>query len=850
MNHNLTDSPENDRMYLEKVEEAILKQFEFEANVNKICEEIKLKFSECCGIAPFPNGNTFASMQLLTVDNKIIETVAGQFGENIKNKGWIGISRHHVDRKHKDIRDMHANLVAPILLKEREQAPIKICIVSGWQKSFDRWIYNHYEHERYVRVFIPIILIKDKNGKIVSDDWSMDWSMETVQEPELDTLLESNKAIGFSQQLELKIPKRYSDYEINVIGTIGVGYFHDSTQEESSVCIPEALIKKISISGTLELAKLIARKSIEIYEHTLSNVFDTITEQIREKVGAVSTSLHYLKDNLNTNNYAEYYIRSSSGEMSTMFLNECPIHKDGLGQQAIQEKKTKFLPGDDLKEKNKKVYENKISVMVASPLIINSDDLKNEDSENHGILYVHFRDEQDFNKGKEDVWIDLFAKKAIFAIRTAMNYVNIRNDNRMLEAFEGVSHLLLQPSITEELHNYIAGMTKNILAADVVSIYPIIKNDKEKEDVEFSRPFVAGALLEEREFKQPGRYSGTRLLLESDAELHFAPVSKNDGIMNSTLKRETNVGKFVEREDISSSIGIKIRIDDEDVGVMFIHYRRSINEPTTKESKLIKLIASWAAISIKNKRDYNQRLPFRISKENYNLLSSSSFLDNFSNVTSGHKSRVHKSFVLSVDIRKSTELMLKAADKTMYVEFMLRLEKELRKILQDNLGIVDRFTGDGMLAYFPNFYSGDDAGLYCVRASHRCHQMFKDVLKSYKDTFQILPKDIGFGIGIDYGDISMYRGKETNEELIVIGSPVVYACRLSSVKANHTAVNIQAKKEIENLLRTSEQNNLKDILDFKDASINIKHDEEIDIYYLRLAHENFTIRKPNFKKYN
>lgn len=430
-----------------------------------------------------------------------------------------------------------------------------------------------------------------------------------------------------------------------------------------------------------------------------------------------------------------------------------------------------------------------------------------------------------------------------------MNYVNIRDYNRILEAFEDLSHLLLQPPITEELHNYIAGMTKNILAADIVSIYPITKYCAGKENIEFSKPFVAGALLEKKEFKQPGPYSGTRLLLQIESkEPYFAQNSIADSYFNSPIEKKANEKKFIVREDISSSIGMKILIDNEIVGVMFIHYRRPRGKPLCKESKLIKSIASWAAISIKNKRDYNQRLnslPYRIRKENYNLLSSPLFLKNFSDIKP-----THKSFVLSVDLRKSTELMLRAADKIMYVEFILRLEKELRNILQDNLGIVDRFTGDGIIAYFPNFYSGDDAGLYCVRASHRCHQMFKDILKKYKDTFQILPKDIGFGIGVDYGEISMYRGKDTNEELLVVGSPVVYACRLSSVKANHTAINIQAKKEIEKLLNNSKQNNLKDIVDFEAASINVKHDGECDMYYLRLTHENFNIREPSFDKYN
>src|SRR6185436_699940 len=81
-------------------------------------------------------------------------------------------------------------------------------------------------------------------------------------------------------------------------------------------------------------------------------------------------------------------------------------------------------------------------------------------------------------------------------------------------------------------------------------------------------------------------------------------------------------------------------------------------------------------------------------------------------------------FVMSIDIRRSTELMLKSRRPKLFAQFIVGLTQILREIVLSNHGIFDKFTGDGVLAFFPTFYSGLDAGLLVLQAAHQAHTAF------------------------------------------------------------------------------------------------------------------------------
>ncbi|MBI2928846.1 MAG: hypothetical protein HYY24_24550 [Verrucomicrobia bacterium] len=151
-------------------------------------------------------------------------------------------------------------------------------------------------------------------------------------------------------------------------------------------------------------------------------------------------------------------------------------------------------------------------------------------------------------------------------------------------------------------------------------------------------------------------------------------------------------------------------------------------------------------------------------------------------------------FVLSIDIRRSTDLMLRGKTPQVYAEFLDTTCGQLVATIKDQFGVIDKFTGDGLLAYFPDFFTGEDAGYRAISAAQACHAIFAQSYRLARSHFTVTLADVGLGIGIDFGEVHLLR---VTGELTVVGAPVVYACRLSGAPAGHTYMNHSAVAELE-----------------------------------------------------
>jgi class 3 adenylate cyclase len=190
-------------------------------------------------------------------------------------------------------------------------------------------------------------------------------------------------------------------------------------------------------------------------------------------------------------------------------------------------------------------------------------------------------------------------------------------------------------------------------------------------------------------------------------------------------------------------------------------------------------------------------------------------------------------FAMSVDIRRSTDLMLKARTPQEFATFITDLCKDLMDVVRKCHGVIDKFTGDGILCFFPEFFSGRDAGFYALAAADACHSTFDRHYRAHRNSFRSVLKDVGLGIGVDYGECHLVQ---VAGNLTIVGAPVVYACRLGGAPAGKTLLNQPAYEVI------SERHGGRVLLD--ETSIEIKHEGVLVAYTATLSRGNYQPAQP------
>lgn len=253
-----------------------------------------------------------------------------------------------------------------------------------------------------------------------------------------------------------------------------------------------------------------------------------------------------------------------------------------------------------------------------------------------------------------------------------------------------------------------------------------------------------------------------------------------------------------------------------------------INAVTADKEEKIADLESLKA-ELRSKEKINHILPRICEKARQKLLSDDGFKKLFADA------RTCESVVLSIDIRRSTELMLKARKPELFSKFITGLANKLSEIILLNYGIFDKFTGDGILAFFPKFYSGDNAVIRAIKVATECHSIFSIHYKESRNCFNVLINNVGLGIGIDYGNVTLVN---TGSELTVVGIPVVYACRMAGADAGETLLNQPAQEEI---LRLFDR-----YIKLSETEIEIKNEGSALAYKVEVHETAFDIPEPDW----
>jgi len=564
-----------------EIEQATSKLFDLETVLKKFCDDV-------CQNSSSPPLNfdipfDFANISLVMPIQNTIEAV---YGSGIAER-WANRARHYLVED-SSLQDIQANIV------KTHQTEI----ISGWDERFDRWIYDTFNHERLIRIFTPILLIRDREtGKMIKD-WFDRYPWE-----ENFILQESNRE-GQCTTITMRFSPEFALPDaIEVIGTVEAGYEDRQT-------------RTITYQQAVALAKLTARNALAIHEARLSYVLETIAEKAKDILQADSATLHFMYKPPPQENYIHYIYEVCAGNVSHLAVMKFPPYKDGLGWQAICERKPKCIldPSQSHDEQevarfNPKASEGQSKAYAAFPLHVDGKQWAAHGADPDtvlakercqelleasltpipvGVLYVHFQREHHFTED-EMRWGQLFANRAADAIRHVMTYRKVLDRARQLGDLHSIAQSFTQLDKKDDLLRHIAWAALNTLAADVITIHEYIAIERKF----LVPPAVAGRLREER-----------KVYTEIDVDdVPFQIVKRGESVYTARAEEEPIFigSEFAEREGVKSVAGVLLKVGLEIVGVMFVNYRR-LHDFSDEEKRIIETLSSHAAIAIKNQR--------------------------------------------------------------------------------------------------------------------------------------------------------------------------------------------------------------------------------------------------------
>jgi len=527
----------------------------------QVCEEVEKKA-----------GFDYAALQLIRPEERIIETVYGTASANKLS----GMAKHSIDRP-QVLLDIQSDVA--------KSYPPRIEIVGGWDPRFNRWIYDTYNHEKYSRVWLPILVVRDENGN-VSTDW--------IENCKWIEVVNKKNADGWRIALELDLDSLgigEDDPVIECIGTVDSGF--ENSRE------------KIGIDKAIDVARIINRWALDMHKAQLPFVLETITNNAQKILQSDSATLHFLRNKEAfayekcSGSIDQACILSIRGDLKVIedkvFANNEPyISPEISDARAVSSLKSKF---PDL-------YKQGVKSIAAFPLKV-----VDNSEEKLGLLFIIFTREHLFTQD-EITWMKTFARWAQDAIRHATYFMQLRDNAKQLSSLNEIARSLVKsPDSKENLLNKIAGNALNILAADVVSIYEYI----EERDCFPSPPHVVGRLVEEDMITEPpDKNSPPMQLVKSHDDIFIEDTHNYDEqhrkkLILSTLDGKNRKGEknFVIRERVKSVACTLLQVAGETVGVMFVNYRTprvfSANEKQTH-----KILSSAAAVGIKTKRTYER----------------------------------------------------------------------------------------------------------------------------------------------------------------------------------------------------------------------------------------------------
>lgn len=240
------------------------------------------------------------------------------------------------------------------------------------------------------------------------------------------------------------------------------------------------------------------------------------------------------------------------------------------------------------------------------------------------------------------------------------------------------------------------------------------------------------------------------------------------------------------------------------LGVIYVD-KLDLQESFSAENlALLNAVSSHAAIAVDNAVAYEQLAQEAIARASYERFMpkhiTNLVLQSPGNLKIGGSSQLVT--ILFADIRNFTSLA-EQHDPELVVRVLNRFFTAMTEILFANSGTLDKYLGDGLMAFFGAPYgSSDDA----VNAVNAAVAMQRRLTKLNSEIQRMGFPAIEIGIGINTGEVTVgFIGSEQRTEYTAIGNTVTLANRLmSQAKGREILISDSTRQLIGNVFRTIE----------------------------------------------
>lgn len=217
---------------------------------------------------------------------------------------------------------------------------------------------------------------------------------------------------------------------------------------------------------------------------------------------------------------------------------------------------------------------------------------------------------------------------------------------------------------------------------------------------------------------------------------------------------------------------------------------------------LLNAVAAQAAIALDNARAYEQLAQEAIARASYQRFMPNHIIDLILKSPEGLKvgGVIQPATILFVDIRGFTAMAEKSPPQRV-VKALNLFFSSMTEIIFSNLGTLDKYLGDGLMAIFGAPYYNDDDAINAVNAAigmQRCLNKLNTEIKR----LNFAPIEIG--IGINTGDVTVgCIGSDRRMDYTAIGNPVNLANKLMSLaKGQQILISESTYQLLGNVFRT------------------------------------------------